>query len=236
MGAAGRGGLAGRVRAAGLVQPRAERAPGQSRRVRVPDRGAGPGGRPGHRLLLLDAVPGRLSAADRARVLVHQQRGDRVPRGAGDQRGDQRAADAPGLRDGPAARAGPPGRVRRGGGRRLAPGRAVLLRVRDDRRDLPGPGAGLAADRAHLADRAVGAGPVRGRGRFRAAGRVRLRGAQPGRGHRAQLRGSGPPDRLAPPGAAPHGGRGRAGAGRVGRRRLAARPLPVLHDVPRGDP
>jgi hypothetical protein len=36
--------------------------------------------------------------------------------------------------------------------------------------------------------------------------------------------------------AAPHRGRGRAGAGRVGRRRLAARPLPVLHDVPRGDP
>ncbi len=236
VGAAGRGGLAAAGGGAGLVQPRAERAAGQPRRVRLPDRGAGPGRRAGHRLLLLHPVPGRLSAADHAGVLVHQQRGDRVPRGAADQRGGQRAADAPGLRDGPAARAGPPGRLRRGHGHGAAPGRAVLLRVRADRRDLPGPGARLAARGAQLADRPVHARPVRGRGRLRAAGRVLLRGAQPGPGHRVQLRGGGRAGGLAPPGAAPHGRGGRGGAGGVGRRRVAAGPLPGRHDVPRGHP
>src|ERR1035437_8126418 len=47
VGPAAGGRLAGPGRAAGVVRPRAGRAAGQPRRDRVPDRGAGPGGRPG---------------------------------------------------------------------------------------------------------------------------------------------------------------------------------------------
>ncbi len=165
------GRLAGPGRAAGVVQPPSGHAAGQSGRDRVPDRGAGARGRARRGPVRLDAVPGRLSAADHAGVLVHQQPGHRLPRGAGDQRGDQRrraAARLPGL---PKARARPPGRVR--GGHRGRPGarRVLLQRVRDDRRGLPGGHAGLAAGHAQLADRLLRAGAVRGRGRFRAAGR-----------------------------------------------------------------
>ena len=47
----------------------------------------------------------------------------------------------------------PPGRLRRGHGRGAAAGRVLLQRVRDDRRDLPGDHAGLAAGHAQLAER-----------------------------------------------------------------------------------
>ena len=152
------GRLAGAGRAAGVVQPPPGHAAGQPGRDRVPDRGAGARGRARRGPVRLDAVPGRLSAADHAGVLVHQQPRRRLPRGTGGQRGDQRrraAARLPGL---PQARAGPPGRLRRG--RRGGPGaRRVLLQpVRDDRRSLPGDHAGLAAGHAQLADRLLGAG------------------------------------------------------------------------------
>ena len=195
-------------------------------RVRLPDRGPGPGGRAGRGLLLLHPVPGRLSAADHPGLLVHAQPGDRLPRGPAGQRAGQRAAHAAGLRGRTAAGADPPGGLRGGHGDRAGAGRVHLRRVRDDRRDLPGGHAGLAAGRAQLADGADGAGPVRGRGRVGAAGRVLLRGALPGPGRHRGLRGPGRPGLLAPPGAAAHRGGGRAGHGPVGGRGLAAGPLP----------
>ena len=189
------GRLAGPGRAAGVVQPPAVHAAGQPGRDRVPGRGAGARGRARRRPVRLDPVPGRLSAADHAGLLVHQQSLDRLPRRAGDQRRDQRAGTAARLHSLPQARARPPGRVCRGHRGGAGPRRVLLQPVRDDQRGLPGSHAGLAADHAQLAHRIVRAGPVRGRGRFRAAGHVRLRDAlagpgdagRPGRGGRAHL-------------------------------------------------
>ena len=95
----------------------------------------------------------------------------------------------------------------------LRPRRVLLQRVRDDRRDLPGDHAGLAADHAQLADRLVGAGPVRGRGRLGAAGRVRLRGPLAGPGHAGRLAAVGRAHRLAPGCRPAQRARGRADRG-----------------------
>ena len=140
--------LAGPGGAAGVVQPPPGHAAGQPGRDRVPGRGAGARGRARRRPVLLDAVPGRLSAPDRAGLLVQQQSLDRLPRRDGDQRPDQRpgaAARLPGL---PQARTRPPGRIRGGVRGRARSGRVLLQRVRDDRRGLRGDHAGLAADHA----------------------------------------------------------------------------------------
>jgi hypothetical protein len=194
MGAPAGAGLAGPDRAAAVARARADVAAGRTRRARLPDRRAGHGRRRPRQLLLLDAVPVRVPAAVHAAVLVlafRAQPGRRVPRRAEHQRTDRRAAAAARLPDRPQARAQPRPGLQRGDGHRAAAGRPVLHRVRDDRRDLPGARAGLAAQYAHLADRPDGAHVLSRRRRIRAAGRLPVGRALARAGDRGRVPGGG---------------------------------------------
>ncbi len=122
--------------------------------------------------------------------------------------------------------------VRRGHGGGAGARRVVLQPVRHDRRDLPGPGAGLAAGRAQLAHRPVGARAVRGGDRLCAAGGLFVRGPLPGRGDGGRVRGGGNCGGLAAPGAAPYRRGGRGGVVPAAGCGPPAEPPPVVGHVP----